>query len=97
MTVIASTDHNGTQVRLQGALTIYEAAETAQALLPHAQRATTLCVDLSDITDIDCAGLQLLIALQKENAFVVFTAPSRNVSDVLRVTGLDRQLSIDAA
>jgi anti-anti-sigma factor len=98
MAVIASTDtNNSTLVQLLGALTIYEAAATAQELLLHAQQATTLCVDLSGITDIDCAGLQLLIALQRENAFVVFTAPSRNVSDVLRVTGLDRQLSIDAA
>lgn len=98
MAVIANTDTNkGTQVQLQGALTIYEAAATAQELLPHAQQAATLCVDLSGVTEIDCAGLQLLIALQKENAFVVFTTPSRDVSDVLRVTGLDRQLSIDAA
>lgn len=97
MAVIASTDTNGTLLQLQGALTIYEAATTAQELLPHALQAATLCVDLSGVTEIDCAGLQLLIALQKESAFVVFMAPSSDVSNVLRVTGLDRQLSIDAA
>jgi anti-sigma B factor antagonist len=97
MTVIARIENATTHLQLQGALTIYEAAATAQELLPHAQQATTLCVDLSGVTEIDCAGLQLLIALQKENAFVVFTTPSRGVTDVLRATGLGRTLSVEAA
>jgi len=97
MAVIARMENAITHLQLQGALTIYEAAAIAQELLPHAQTAITLCVDLSSVTEIDCAGLQLLLALQKENAFVVFTAPSRSVASVLRLTGLDRTLSVEAA
>lgn len=97
MTVTARTENATTQLLLEGALTIYEAAATAQELLPHAQQAATLCVDLSGITEIDCAGLQLLIALHKENAFVMFLSPSRRVQDALRLTGLDRTLSVEAA
>jgi anti-anti-sigma factor len=97
MAVIARTENATTHLQLQGALTIYEAAATVQELLPHAQQAVTLCVDLSTVTEIDCAGLQLLLALQKENAFVIYTTPSRNVANVLRMTGLDRTLSIEAA
>jgi len=97
MAVIARTENATTHLQLQGALTIYEAAAMAQELLPHAQQAITLCVDLSTVTEIDCAGLQLLLALHKENAFVVFSTPSRDVADVLRLTGLDRTLSVEAA
>jgi anti-anti-sigma factor len=97
MAVTARTENTTTHLHLEGALTIYEAAATAQELLPHAQQAATLCVDLAGITEIDCAGLQLLIALHKENAFVMFSSPSRHVAEVLRMTGLDRTLSVEAA
>jgi anti-sigma B factor antagonist len=97
MAIIAHTENATTHLQLQGALTIYEALATAQELLPHAQQAATLCVDLSAVTEIDCAGLQLLLALHKEHAFVVFMTPSRSVTEALRLTGLDRTLSVEAA
>lgn len=97
MNIIARNDNATTHLQLQGALTIYEAAAVAKELLPHARQAATLSVDLAGVTEIDCAGLQLLLALHKENAFVVFMTPSHTVGNVLRLTGLDRTISVDAA
>jgi anti-sigma B factor antagonist len=51
---------------LTGELTIYRAAELQQQLLAALQHGGgSLEVDLSGVTELDTAGLQLLIALKK--------------------------------
>lgn len=48
------------------ALTIYHALEQKQRLLDALARTDALELDLSQVPDIDTAGLQLLILLKKE-------------------------------
>lgn len=52
-------------LRLAGELTIYHAAELRTALLPLAGGACALVLDLSGVSDVDSAGLQLLLALRR--------------------------------
>lgn len=50
-----------TPLRIEGEMTIYRAAELKQALMESLQQGGTLELDLSDVTEIDSAGLQLLM------------------------------------
>jgi len=53
-------------MKLEGELTIYRAAELKPLLLQAVQPGATLEVDLSGVTELDTAGVQLLIMLQAE-------------------------------
>jgi anti-sigma B factor antagonist len=52
-------------LRLNGELTIYRAAEMKPALLEALDRAARLDIDLSDVTEIDTSGVQLLMAAKR--------------------------------
>jgi len=54
--------------RIDGELTIYRAAELAAALkaaLAAVADGGALQVDLSEVTEVDCAGVQLLLAARR--------------------------------
>lgn len=79
-------------LRIDGELTIYRAAELKPWLLQGIEASPRPEVDLSGVTDIDTAGLQLLIlakrqarALGREATFVRHSPP---VLEVLALTGL---------
>jgi len=55
----------GATLRLSGELTIYHAADLKQALLPLAADAGAWTLDLSGVTDIDSAGIQVLLAARR--------------------------------
>ena len=55
-----------TCVPLEGPLTIYTAADSKAALLPLIQPTLALELDLSQVDEIDCAGLQLLLLAGRE-------------------------------
>lgn len=57
-----------TELRLEGELTIYRAGELRQTLVAALAAATALRIDLADVSEIDSAGLQLLIAAKKDAA-----------------------------
>ncbi|MDH4189747.1 MAG: STAS domain-containing protein [Betaproteobacteria bacterium] len=65
---------------MQGPMTIYEAAEHKQILLDALARGAELEIDLSGVSEIDTAGIQLLLlakrAAAKEDKFVRLTAHS---------------------
>ncbi|MDD2610150.1 MAG: STAS domain-containing protein [Giesbergeria sp.] len=64
MTTTAAAPH--TSLRMAGEMTIYRAAELKQLLLePLQQPGATLEVDLSGVTELDTAGLQLLILAKR--------------------------------
>jgi anti-sigma B factor antagonist len=78
---------------LTGELTIRTAAERRVALLSALRSADALDVGLSGVTELDTAGLQLLILVQREarhlGKTVRFRAPSAAVAgflDVLHLT-----------
>lgn len=52
-------------MNIQGELTIYRAAELKQELLAALAEPAGLEIDLSGVTDIDTAGLQLLMLAKK--------------------------------
>jgi len=54
------------RVRIEGELTIYTVAELAAALLPQMGATPRLELDLSQVTEMDGAGLQLLAVLERE-------------------------------
>ena len=63
-----------TTLTLDGPLTIYEAGEAKARLIGALQRAASLDVDLAMVTEIDTAGVQLLVLAKKEAAAAGKTA-----------------------
>lgn len=58
---------DATLIRLDGELTIYRAQEIRQALLDAlATAGPSLTVDLSGVSEIDSAGMQLLMAARRQ-------------------------------
>ena len=55
----------GATLRLAGELTIYHAADLKHALLPLAAPGGDWALDLSGVTDIDSAGIQVLLAARR--------------------------------
>lgn len=55
-------------LHLQGELTIYTAGETKEQLMGALAKADALEVDLAGVTEIDTAGVQLLILAKREAA-----------------------------
>lgn len=83
---------------IDGEFTIYRTAELSQALQTWlSSLAGPARLDLSGVSEMDSAGLQLLLALQRtarERTIALTLAPiSPAVREVLRLTALERQLS----
>lgn len=53
-------------VVIDGALTIYEAAGAKQPLIEALNASAELEIDLAQVTEIDTAGIQLLVLLKRE-------------------------------
>ena len=53
------------QLHIEGELTIYTAAETKARLLPLLAQCIDLEIDLSQVNEMDSAGLQLLILAKR--------------------------------
>lgn len=67
MDISIRTDEDTTMLRIAGAMTIYEAAAGKVALLrAFAESKAGMAVDLSAVTEIDTAGLQLLAMSKRE-------------------------------
>ena len=62
MTTPAASD---APLRIEGEMTIYRAEELKQALLEPLQPQTTLEVNLSAVTELDTAGVQLLMLAKR--------------------------------
>lgn len=62
-TIEALPDH--TLVRVAGDLTIYEAPAVRDLVLQALQGASAVVIDLDEVTDVDSAGLQVLISARK--------------------------------
>ncbi|WP_431702708.1 STAS domain-containing protein [Pseudomonas sp. BR20] len=66
MPITTETIDDTARVRIDGELTIYTVAELAAALLPQMGAAPRLELDLSEVTEMDGAGLQLLAVIRRE-------------------------------
>ena len=81
-----------TRLKIQGALSIYDAAALREELLDCLKRDRDLELDLKRVTNCDTAGLQLLYAVRKTASAAGQTVrienPSQPVQDTLLETGL---------
>ena len=82
-------------LRIDGELTIYRATELAAAVrtaLADVRVGDTLELDLSGVTDMDSAGVQLLLAARRSavesGRALRLAAPSAAVADVLAILHL---------
>jgi len=81
-----------TQIVVRDDMTIYTALELKNALLPHLKAEQALQLVLSEVPEIDSAGIQLLIYMKKEasrlNKQFSLVNHSQAVVDVMELFGL---------
>lgn len=65
MTTAAMQDAGARLLHIEGEMTIYRAAELKQTLLSALEQREVLEVDLSAVTELDTAGVQLLLLAKK--------------------------------
>jgi anti-anti-sigma factor len=77
---------------IEGEMTIYRAAELREVMLHQIKRADVVELDLSQITEIDSSGLQLLVAAKLEatrhNRQLHFVGHSKPVLEVIDLCDL---------
>jgi anti-anti-sigma factor len=80
------------QLLIDGELTIYNATEQKTALLNFLNSGDQLEIDLSLVSELDTAGLQLLVLIKREAAKLGkdlrFVMHSKIVQEVLELTNL---------
>ena len=80
------------QLALTGELTIYESARLKSVLLDRLNASKSLEVDLSGVTELDSAGVQLMLLLHREAAAaskpLQWVKHSQSVSQVLTLLNL---------
>lgn len=87
---------------IEGEFSIYRAAELAaqlQTWVPQALPSGRIAIDLSQVSEMDSAGLQLLLSLKQcahaGCADFALTAASTAVTQVLRLAALEHWLPSD--
>ncbi len=80
------------RLRMEGELTIYEAVALKTELMAALEESPVLELDLSDVSELDTAGLQLLLLLKNEAQIrgqtVHFVQHSSVVREVLELCDL---------
>lgn len=81
------------RLAVEGEMTIYRAAELKPALLDAVRTHDAPALDLANVTEFDCAGLQLLLAARREAARLgkrlALLAPSPAVAEACQLLGVD--------
>lgn len=95
MAVVLYPDDERMDIRIGGALTVMEAAEARDQLaLGLATAPGPVEINLSEITEIDTAGLQLLLVLAAMPGEVSLVEPSAEVAERIDRLGLRERLRI---
>lgn len=85
-------DEQTRRLSIEGEMSIYRAAELRQLLLDALDGAATLDLDLSSVTELDTAGVQLLLAAgksaQSRQQVLRLVAPSETVLEVFATLDL---------
>ncbi len=92
-------------LRIEGEMTIYRAAELkdvlAGAVAQAVSEARALALDLSDVTEFDSAGVQLLLLarreVQRHGQVLRLEACSPAVREVFELTGLTARFAAEDA
>lgn len=78
------TQHEGyARIQLVGTLTILDALETREQLMHAFTTAKRAEIDLSDVVEVDCAGLQLLLSLARASVPVHFSGINAPLNELL--------------
>lgn len=89
---MASADKEARKLRIEQEMTIYTAAETKALLMGMLEKNAVLELDLSQVGELDTAGLQLLILAKREclarNGSLHLVGHSPAVLDVLNLCNL---------
>ncbi|WP_445571660.1 STAS domain-containing protein [Pseudomonas sp. E102] len=92
MPLLYEVENDTAQVQIDGELTIYTAADLAAQLLPRLGATPAMVLDLSQITEMDGAGLQLLLMVQREapkaGTQLTVANPSKAVTETLALCNL---------
>lgn len=85
-----------TRLAIQGELSIFTAADLRQQLLDAIHAGQEVEVDLSQVSEIDSAGMQLMVAAKQEaagrNQLLHFTNHSQAVFEALELCNLSSHL-----
>lgn len=85
-----------TRIEIKGELSIFTAAGLRQQLLDALDTEMDVEVDLSEVSEMDSAGMQLMVAAKREasqrNKLLRFTGHSPAVFDVLELCNLSGHL-----
>lgn len=83
-----------THLAVQDEITVYTVQDQKQQLFDYLKSAEELQIDLGGVTDIDCAGVQLLMFLKQEavsrHIKLSLTAHSQVVVEVLELLNLTK-------
>lgn len=100
MNVEIDLNERNLDIRMAGELTIYNAGELRQRCMEILLRASTgmdARIDMRDVTEIDGAGIQLLVLLKRElinlGMFAKVTAWSPVVGEVFEFVGIPEFLT----
>ena len=66
MSIKTRKTKKGCKVTIDGELTIYQAAEVCEKLKQQLEQCAAMEIDLQSITEIDTAGVQILLALKRD-------------------------------
>jgi len=91
-----TTEDKVTHIEIKGELCIYTVASERAQLLDALDHGTDVEVDLSEVSEMDSAGMQLLVAAKREaalrNKTLRFSGHSPAVFDVLELCRLSAHL-----
>ena len=97
MTIEKSVQDGVEELRLSGWLDTQSSSDFAQALNDLEDSATSLVLDMSGLEYISSAGIRQIVAAHKKmNGALTLRHVSAEIQDVLRMTGLDKRLNIEA-
>jgi ABC-type transporter Mla MlaB component len=82
-------------LRIDGGMTIYQAAELKIILLNKLSKVSTLKIDLSAVSEIDTTGLQLLLALKREIKPVMLINPNHCIKQLAELLQLQQLLGFE--
>ena len=86
---IEASDNNGiTTIAIQGEMTIYTALEQRDQLAEYLKPNQAIQIDLAAVSEIDSAGLQILLWLKQETSHLTLINHSRAVVDVFELLNL---------
>lgn len=92
MTITAETKQGITHLAIQDDMTIYSALELRDMIAHHLHGAREIRVDLAQVTEMDSAGLQILLWLKQEtlqkHIALTLVSHSKAVVEILELLNL---------